>query len=913
MIGKTISHYKILEKLGEGGMGVVYKAEDTKLRRTVALKFLSPQALGSDEDKARFIHEAQAAASLNHPNICTIHEIDIFDGQDFIAMECVEGQSLRDRIASGPLKLDDAVNLAIQIAEGLREAHEKGIIHRDIKPANMMITARGQVKIMDFGLAKSQRGVALTQTGTTLGTVAYMSPEQARGEAVDQRTDLWSLGAMLYEMVTGLRAFRGDYEQAVVYSVLNAAPEPATALRTGVPMELERIIERCLEKDADDRYQTAADLVSDLRRVQRRTAGQKIPAASGEMDNRALSRETGGEPTTPEHPGSVGEPSRPKVAGPGRPARGWLVAITAMLLAAIALIVFHPYLVPPHKESVQVTPPEPASERRMLVVLPFENLGPAENAYFADGVTEEITSRLASVKSLGVISRTTATQYDRTGKTLSQIGEDLGVDFVLEGTVRWDGTVAAESRVRVTPQLIRVSDDTHVWSHAYERRLEDIFSVQSDIAERVVGQLGITLLEPERGAIEQTPTDNLDAYSAYLRGIEHAHSADWLREDLELAEEMFERALTLDPGFALAAAELSMNHSRIYLAGYDHSDERLAKSLAAARKALELQPGLPEGHLAMGYYSYWGHLRYEQALREFALAEEGLPNDARIIEAVAYVKRRQGHFEEGAELLKKGLELSPNDADVVSSLAEIYSMLRRYAVADTFYARTISIAPDQALGYLGRASNLQLWKGDLQAARETLQRMPAVDDIVCSIAWYDQELLERDYEAALEGLSRWDEDLTESVFLYSPPPLLAARAYDFIGKPDLARAIYDSARVMLEELLEGGFDHFSVHICLGMAYAGLGRRDDAVREGRLAVELNPISIDATGGPYTVMMLAEIYVMVGNHDAAIDELEHLLSIPSYVSVPVLRLAPRWDPLRDKPRFQRLLEKYAENDS
>jgi serine/threonine-protein kinase len=281
MIDKTISHYKILEKLGEGGMGVVYKAEDMNLRRTVALKFLSPQAFIGDEEKARFVHEAQTAASLNHSSICHVYEIDESDGQTFIAMEYVDGKSLKAKIESGPLKLHESVDIAIKMAEGLLEAHAKGIIHRDIKPANVMITHEGQPKITDFGLAKSAKRTMLTKTGTTLGTVAYMSPEQTRGEGVDHRTDIWSLGAVIYEMVTGQRAFKGDYEQAVVYSILNQQPEPMTALRTGVPMEMERIVTKAMAKDPADRYQHVDEMPVDLRALKAGLVGISTASAAG--------------------------------------------------------------------------------------------------------------------------------------------------------------------------------------------------------------------------------------------------------------------------------------------------------------------------------------------------------------------------------------------------------------------------------------------------------------------------------------------------------------------------------------------------------------------------------------------------------------------------------------------------------
>ncbi|UCE19575.1 MAG: protein kinase [Gemmatimonadota bacterium] len=395
MIGRIISHYRILEKLGEGGMGVVYKAEDNKLDRIVALKFLPPELTRDPEAKERFVHEAKAASSFEHNNICTIYEIDeTNDGQLFIAMACYDGETLEEKIRRGPLKIEEAVHLAMQMAEGLKDAHEKDIIHRDMKPANIMVTSKGQVKIMDFGLAKLRGQTKLTKEGTTLGTVAYMSPEQARGGEVDQRSDIWSLGVMLYEMVTGQRPFEGEYNQAVMYAIMNNDPEPITGLRTGVPMELERIIHKCIEKNPAERYQTGADLLADFHHLQRISSTQTIPSKT--------------------------RISKPPVRSMARKLTG-LAALVIVATVAIVLLVR------------QFTPSvhEVIPERKMLVVLPFENLGPPEDEYFADGITEEITSRLAALHGLGVISRTSAFYYKDTKKTLKQIGDELKVDYVL--------------------------------------------------------------------------------------------------------------------------------------------------------------------------------------------------------------------------------------------------------------------------------------------------------------------------------------------------------------------------------------------------------------------------------------------------------------------------------------------------
>ncbi len=545
MIGKTISHYRIIEKLGEGGMGVVYKAEDTKLEREVALKFPSSHVLGDQNDRARFVQEAKAAAALNHPNICTVFEIDEADGRTFIAMECVEGENLKTKIASGPLELADALDIAIQIAEGLAAAHKKNIVHRDIKPANIVVTAEGCAKIMDFGLARMAGGAQLTRTGTTVGTTAYMSPEQARGDAIDHRTDLWSLGVMLYEMVAGRRPFKGDRDQAVIYSILNSEPEGITSPVLGAPPELARTLTKALAKDPAARYQSAGNLSADLEAIRQRLMSDPTVVVN----------------TEPE--------ALPSIA-----------------------------------------------------VLPFANMSPdPENDYFGDGLAEELANALAQLPQLRVVARTSAFQFRGKDSDIREIGAKLNVGTVLEGSVRKAG-----SRLRVTAQLISVSDGFHLWSDRYDREMEDIFAVQDEITSAIVEQLKVRLgLEPSAPLVRRH-TDNLDAYSLYLKGLYYWNSLT--PEGLRKSRECYEKAIEIDPDYAPAHAALSMWHQSLAFWADAPPQEAFGKSRAAAERALEIDETVAMAHNCLAVIHFMHDWDWEKAEREFERSLELDPSSA---------------------------------------------------------------------------------------------------------------------------------------------------------------------------------------------------------------------------------------------------------------------------------------------
>ncbi len=539
MIGKTISHYRITEKLGEGGMGVVYRAEDTRLERDVALKFLPPDMTRDASATQRFVQEAKAAAALNHPNICTVFEIDEADGRTFIAMECIEGEDLGIRIKSGALEFSEAIDVAVQVAEGLAAAHERGIVHRDVKPANIVVTSKGRAKIMDFGLARTAGGARLTRLGTTVGTVAYMSPEQARGHDVDHRTDIWSLGVVLHEMLTGDRPFTGDRDQAVIYSILNAEPASIASLVPGAPPELAGALVKALAKDPAARYQSAGDLASDLIAVRQVLAS---------------------DPTV-------------------------VVGARTEALPSIA-------------------------------VLPFTNMSPdPENDYFGDGMAEELANALAQLPQLRVAARTSAFQFRGKDSDIREIGASLKVATVLEGSVRKAG-----SRLRVTAQLISVSDGFHLWSDRYDREMEDIFAVQDEITAAIVGQLKIRLGLELKAPSVRRHTDNLDAYALYLKGLYYWNSLT--PEGLRKSRECYEKAVGIDPDYAPAHAALSMWHQSLAFWADAPPKEAFRKSRAAAERALEIDETIAMAHNCLAVIHFMHDWDWEGAEREFERALE---------------------------------------------------------------------------------------------------------------------------------------------------------------------------------------------------------------------------------------------------------------------------------------------------
>jgi serine/threonine-protein kinase len=547
-------------------------------------------------------------------------------------------------------------------------------------------------------------------------------------------------------------------------------------------------------------------------------------------------------------------------------------------------------------------------ERPIVAVLPFENLGREDEEYFAAGITDEITSRLALIDGLGVISNTSARVYARTDKPIPEVGRELGAAYVLEGSIRWDNS-REPHRVRISPRLIRVADDTNLWLENYERDVDEIFELQSAIASRIAEALDITLLAPVRDAIQEKPTENIDAYQAYLQGIKQLNAPAFSRESFELGVQMFERATELDGNFAMAWARLSSMHARMYHYGFDRDPARLRAAKAAADRALALDPRLAEGRLALGHYYYWGTREYDLALAELSRARDIAPNNSEVLLTTAYVTRRQGAMDEAIELLERDQELSPLDPNVAVALGETFGTVRRYPEAEGAFRRGIALAPDDPYPYTELALLQLRWNGDPGAARRHLAEMPGVDNGETRRVRYLVSLFDRQWDEALEIVAGAPVTVFEAGSFYQPGALLEGVVHQLAGADATARASFEAARAELEIALEASPADHRIHAALGLAHAGLGRGPDAVRHAERAVELYPLESDALGAPVQIVNLALVHAMLGDGEAAASHLREVLSIPSTMSTSWLQADPRWDPVRSSDPFVRLLDEFG----
>jgi serine/threonine-protein kinase len=547
-------------------------------------------------------------------------------------------------------------------------------------------------------------------------------------------------------------------------------------------------------------------------------------------------------------------------------------------------------------------------QSKRVVVLPFTNLGLASDAYFANGIAEEITARLAAIHELGVIGATSAQASQ--GRTITEIGKQLGVDYVLEGSVRWQRSArGGTARVRVTPQLVRVSDGTHLWAQIYDEPLDEIFRVQSDIAGKVVQALDVTLLESQRRIVEDIPTRNLEAYDYYLRGKQYSQAATEERV-ARAALQMYEKAVALDPSFAQAHAMVARMNTRLYMFYWDRSEQRLALAKRAVDRAFELDPELPDAHHSLGAYYFIGRFDYERALREFAIADSLRPNDRQLVNARAVLRQRQGQFREALVDAERAWALDSGSSQQANSYAQHYHLLREFERAEPLYDRAIALAPDRSLSYFWKAGLYLRWDGDTRRARSVLEsaRSNGVqDDPLLQLLWVTVDMFDGRYEDALRRLGTGTPHLIEDQFRFVPRAQLYAQVYGLMQRRDLERAYYDSARALVFSRVQAQPADARFHSALGIAYAGLGRKQQAIDEARRGAALLPVKQEAFQGYYREWDLAQTYTMVGDYKAALATLEHLLSIPGHLTSAWLRIDPVWDPLRGHPRFQRLVDR------
>jgi eukaryotic-like serine/threonine-protein kinase len=869
-LGQT---YFFDRELGSAGMSRVFLAHEMALRRKVVIKALPPD-LAASVNLERFHREIQFAARLQHPHIVPVLSAGVADGLPYYVMPFIEGESLAERLTRlGELSVPETIRILRDVLGALALAHEHGVIHRDIKPENILLTT-DHALVADFGVAKalssgSDPTSGLTSSGIAVGTPAYMSPEQASGDpSTDHRADLYAVGAMAYQMLTGYPVFTARSPQAMFAAHAVERPKPISSVRTTIPPRLADLIMRSLEKRPSDRPQSAREMLGEL---------GAIASPSGETFV------TGAAPSLP--------PSRPP-ASKRSERRGLVMAIIgAVVLLSLASSSWYWY---------KRRQPAPA-ETPSLAVLPFENLGNPTDAYFADGMTEEISSRLGRVKGLRIIGRQSARGYANTEKSVSEIGRELGVTYVLAGTVRWDRSRPGQNLVRVNPALLRVSDGAQIWSEPSEDELKGIFQIQSRVAEHVAEAMRVQLSAVDAQSLAAIPTENLEAYDYFLRGRQAMRGTRG--SDMLAAANLFERATQLDPKFARAYAALGVAHTDAFWFLADLRPERLEKAREAIDNALELDPNLPAAHNALGNYYYHGKLDFPAALREFSIAQSLSPDDAEAAAFKSRVERRQGKWAEALADAGRSVALDPRNTIYLYDYAHGLTMNRRYDSADVLFRRVLEVDSADWRGHSGR-TNVALLRGDVPLAIAHLREAQASMDP----ARFATSIVEFSWPAYL------DKSLLQAVRTSRPTGGLDQKLYYYQNRGIMAidqketvamRAAGDSMLKLIPRGISSGMMDQDMRAFMSVAYAFRGDKAKALEEARSGTAPAVISRDAVrAGDYWII-LGGVAAFVGANDEAIAAYEKALAIPSMTSRGMLRADPMLENLRKDSRFQKLI--------
>ena len=867
-----LGDYELLEEIGRGGQGVVFRARQKSLNRIVALKVIGLGQWATQAHLKRFRLEAGAAASLDHSCIVPIYEIGERDGQCYFSMKFVEGGQLDEVVKHTPISIRQAVELVTKLAHTVHYAHEHGILHRDIKPGNILLDKKGEPHLTDFGLARLVESEStVTRTVEVLGTPSYMAPEQAAGNNIKltHGTDVYGLGAVLYHLLTGHPPFAGGTTYETIRLVLETEQRPLRQWNPKVDRDLSTICQKCLEKDAQRRYSSASALADDLERWLKH---EPIQARS------------------------TGVITRGKKWLQRNPTAATAVALSLALVAAIGVILWKSELFRPAATGI--------------AVLPFENLSnDREDASFADGVQDDLLTKLAKIASLKVISRTSVMGY-RNQHNTRDIAKALGVSHVLEGSVRKTG-----AWLHINAQLIDARTDSHVWAEVYDRDLKDIFAIQTEIAQKVAQLLHAKISPAEKFAIERPPTADLTAFDLYSRAknllLDVSFHATG-KANLLKAADLLDQAVTHDPTFFQAYCQLAWTHDELFAFDYDRTPARLALAQAALEVAFRFRPDSGEAHLARAEHLYRGYGNYDSALGELEVANQSLPNDARLFELKGYIQRRQGRWGESTQNLERAVDVDPRNVPLLRQLALSYDDLRRYADEVAVRDRALAIEPDNVKAKLWRAEVDFDWKANTRPLHQLLDEVRAKDPRAIRTLgddWFYCALAERDAAAATKALAVLGEDgFGDTIVKYSRQfgeGLIARMTKDDAR----ARAAFTVARAEQERIVCAQPDDGGTLCVLGLIDAALGEKEQALREGRRAVELFPVEKDAIDGPRMIMLLARIAAWVGDNDLACEQLAYASRLPSGITYGQLKLLPWWDPLRGDPRFEQIVASLA----